>query len=319
MKRHYERRIATVLAVASVALWPQHAPAVEMVRPSLVVYVIENKPLTADRLTIPETIVNAELLRRGYRIVPSLFTPDVARTIAPNVKGVWNADRRMSFQQHFRADLLWMSTVEYTLDSTSRPDSVSGKVSVMARALNTATGESLWFGRVSDRPLKGATPADAARLALAEIIPALVADFDRAPKVRAWTPPEPPPASPSALTPGARLPGMTAAPTPVSPSGSPYTGVIIDARDLPVQPNYRTGIYTPQGTPLYSPERQRLNWSDSLPSARQQAGPNPLVIRPQSGQGGRIILRENDARTLQGEKSLRERKPPTVIVRPPKR
>jgi hypothetical protein len=116
-----------------------------------------------------------------------------------------------------------------------------------------------------------------------------------------------------------RTPGLTVAPIPVSPSGQPYTGVIIEAEHLPVQPSYRSGIYSPQGSPIYGAETQRMNWSASLPSARQQAGPNPLVLRAESAQGGKIVLRDNDARTLQRARAVLDRTPPTVVVRPPKR
>jgi hypothetical protein len=298
------------------------AVAVEMVRPTLVVYVVENTPLTRDRPTIPDTITNAELLQHGYTILPSLVAPNLAQKSPRDVGGVWNADRRMSVQQHSRADVLWMCTVEYTLDKTSRADSVSGTVSVVARALDANTGESLWYGRVANRPLKGATLAEAGRLALAEIIPALVADFDRAPKIRTWMPPERPQTLPPGATPGTRTPfgpTMTPAPTPGS-SGQPYSGVVIVADHLPVQPSFRSGIYSPQGAaPIYGAEKQRMSWSESMASARQQAGPNPLVLRAQSSQGGKIVLRENDARVLQREKAVLERRPPTVVVRPPKR
>jgi len=328
MRRHEWTSIVALFLGTLVALWSGTSEAIEAVRPTLVVYIVENQPLTRDRPTIPETIANAELIRRGYKILPSLLVPNLPQMLPRDVRGVWNSDRRMSFQKHFRADVVWMGTVEYKPDKTARVDQVTGTVSVVARAFDTATGESLWFGRDADRPLSGATLAEAGRLALAEILPEVIASFDREPKVRAWVPSERPQPWPAEIplatrTPDSsqtgRSPALTPAPTPRDRSGEPYTGVIIEADHLRVQPSFRSGIYSQRGSPICGSEGQRVRWSESMPSARQQAGPNPLVLKALSSDRGRIILRDSDARTLQRESAVLSRKPVTVVVQPPKR
>jgi len=309
MKRQGQSIIPAILAVALAVSWIGTVGGAEAVRPTLAVYIIENQPLARDRPPVAETIVKAELIRCGYKLVPSVFAPGSLQTLPRDVGGVWNADRRMSFRQQSRADVLWMATVEYKLSTASRPELIVGTVSVVARAIDIASGESLWFGRVADRSLQGLSLADAGRMTLADVVPAMIADFDRAPRVKAWPSfsqlPQPgPPEDPSVLR---------------DPSRKPYTGVIIDAEHLRVQPSFRSSVYTQKGVPIYGSEGARMSWSENMLKARQQAGPNPLILRAQSSDRGRIILRESDAGKLQRESAILGRKPVTVVVQPPKR
>lgn len=317
VRKHNGLRVLVSLLASALVSQPRMASAIEPVRPSIVVYVVENKPLKEDRPNIGESIVSSELAKRGYQVYLSLNLPNLAQIIPRDVRGVWNTDRRMSFRQHSRADVLWMATVEYNLGKTQSMSRTTETVTVVARALDVSTGESLWFGRVADYKIQGATLPEAARQALSEILPSMVAAFDNDPKVRTWVPAErPKPAPPGVvITPGP--PVLSGSPARLSPSPR-YTGVVIDAQHLDVHPSFRCGIYSPEGKPIYGPGGYRMIWVDSPSSARRQAGPSPLHLKAVKTDGDRIFLGENDTRALLRERALLDRRRVVVVVQPPK-
>lgn len=320
--------IATIVTFVALVLasWPSTAGAIEAVRPTIAVYIVENQPLTTSRSSFPEAVVNADLARLGYKVLPALRVSSLDQMLPRDVGSVWNADRRMTFRKTVQADVLWMGTVEYKAGTTANGQEVTGTVTIVARAFDTATGESLWYAQVKDYPVKGILTPESARLALAETLPSLIGSFDREPKVREWAPPVPRalPLTPPGLTPGVPIIGRT---PPIVPGrrGSPeaaqqpYTGIIIDAEHLPVLPSYRSGVYSDSGRPLVPLDSRRMGWAESASSARQQVGSNPLRIRAFSTDGNRIILGENDARRLQQERALVERGRMTILVQPPRR
>jgi len=324
VRRHNGLTVLVVLLASALAIQPRSANAIEPVRPSIVAYVIENTPLKAERPSLAESVVSSEFVKRGYQVYLTLQIPNLAQLIPRDVRGVWNTDRRLSFRQQFRADVLWMATIAYNLDKTPVAPLITGQVTVVARALDAATGESLWFGRVADYKMQGTSLQEAARRALGEILPSMVAAFDSDPKVRQWTPAERPrPASPRGSplpTTPRTAPGAAMAPgSPYSPSPAPtYTGVVINAQHLNVHPSFRCGIYTPDGRPIYSPNAYRMVWVESPSSALRQAGPSPLYLKAVKTDGDRVFLGENDTRALLREKGLLERRRVVIVVQPPK-
>lgn len=319
---------AVFLAAATVLSSPVEAGAIEVVKPVFVVYVIENQPLTKTRPTIGESILIQALVKQGYGVVPSLRGPDLATICPRNVRGVWNADRRVSFRQHYGvADLLWMAQVEYKLDTPVRRGRIGGgTVSVVARVYATDTGKSLWYGRVADRPLRSSLLADAADKALREVFPAMVAEFQRDPAVRDWVPSERPRPWPRDIPLITSTPGLTsrgssnaisAAKRRQAPPVGLHTGVVVEADHLTIRPSYRTGLYSLRGNPVFVPNGRRVLWADSVGSARTKAGSRPLLLKAYKSEGNRIVLRDNDVKRLQREAQLLERGNVTVVVRTP--
>jgi len=324
----WRRRIlpaaVAILAVAVGLCQARVASAVEAVRPTLVVYATENQAVTRDRPTIGESIVIPQLGKRGYEVLPSLRVPNMNQLCPRDVRGVWKTDRRMSFRKHFRADMLWMASVEYNLHKKVRSRFAGGTVSVVARAFSADTGESLWFGRVANHPLQGTALATSAHQALSEILPKMVADFDRAPAVRRVSAqvsvrqPQPWPAHiPRVTRPSGQDATVRSLQQAPGRSALPYTGVIVQADHLRMQPSFRTEIHTQRGRPIYVPKRDRMTWADNVANARLQAGPHPLVLKALRTEGNHIVLRDSDIRSLKRERHLLERKPPTIVVRPP--
>jgi len=300
-------------------------------RVPLVLYVVEKPQLTSKRPTLGESALISELSRRGYSVIPSFNLRDMAALCPPDVKGVWNADRRRLFRKRFQADLLWMAIVEYRLDFAPDTGRLSGgTVSVRARALSAATGATLWYGRLkTPQKIFGPSLQDAARDALAGIFRTMVADFDKTYRKRHPPGPTFPSAvrafPPTAATAPGREKGTVRRTPPYrigaessrGPRG-PYTGIIIDAEHLGVRPSFRTGIYSERGNPVLLPRDRRMIWADSVESARRRAGSSPLILRAYSTDGNRILLNEKDAGKLRREKYLLERAPVTIVVRPPR-
>ncbi len=318
--------IATLAFLAA----PSAAAALQSVRPVIFVYIAENMSVTQDRPSFADSIVITELSRRGYKTVSPAKMSNLAELLPRDVASVWNADKRAALYNLTRADLLWLATVSYEPDSENNGAAVTGKAAFSARAIGLATGETLWSMQVKASPFLGATLQGATRQALAEVLPRMVENFDRDPKVKSWTPAATPRTilptlplmsrTPSGLPPGATPPPLRPGLSPESESArQPYTGVIIDAEHLPVVPSYRSGVYSEKGQPIIRPESSRMTWAESAAAARQQAGPNPLRIRAYSASPNGIVLRESDARRLQQEKGVLERGRTTIIVQPPRR
>lgn len=316
------------LLTTLLAARPGRAEAIEIPRPTLVVYITENPRLTKRYPGLAERVAVPELRENGYRILSPMTVRNLPALCPLDVRGVWNADRMAEFRKYFNADVLWMASVEYTVVKAYGTYPVGGTVSVVATAFSADTGKPLWFDKVEGHELKGATPEEAAREALAEIIPAMVKRFDSEPRIRQWVPSErprtwppdvrmitpPPPTTGTATQESPRPEAMSS----VEPPNGQYTGVIVDADHLRIMPSYRTRLYSERGHPIVLPEGIRMGWADRSELARLQAGPRPLRLRALRSDGRRIILRERDARTLGAQRELLNRGRVTVVVRPPR-
>ncbi|MBM3334171.1 hypothetical protein FJY63_05875 [Candidatus Sumerlaeota bacterium] len=323
MKDRLGAVLIVVLTGMLLAAGPFSVFAVEAIGPRVAIYVTQNIEIKLAPPEMIETTAGAHLARLGYKVVPLRPREVVAQMCPRDVRGVWEADRCRTFQQHVEADILWMAAIEYKPVGIFAEASTTATISTYACAFDVASGDLLWRGQVKDYPLSGATLASRARNGLEQIMPALVSDFDRAPRVRVWVPASRPSlAQPNLPAVRATTSTIAIAPGRVQPpeaSQSPYTGVIIETDHIPgFRPSYRTGIYSPEGQQIYRPGPSRMSWADNEEAARQQAGPQPLRIKALRTEGSRIVLPESAARQLQTNKSLLERSPVTVRVRPPK-
>jgi len=294
---------------------------------NVVLCILENKALTPVSASLAEQVVAAELRSRRYEILPTAGVPRLSLICPADVRSVWNMDRHRVFQHYFpNANVLWMAVIDYQVQSSPQ-GGISGQVAMLARAFDAENGASLWYAEVPAYACHGADAAEAARNALAQGLPKLVDDFHRIMVVNKVALD---PGSPPQVVPGLprTQPGPGVAPLPPgvpevkhtdpkapARESSPYTGILVDTRDFPVTPSYRSYLYSPEYGQIRLPQGRRMTWTDPK-HANEFAGKQPLTVRPSRIENDRIVLHPGDARRVRQE-SARMQGPVTIMVRPP--